>query len=205
MILRVEDGETISDRESRNVVLLADGPELTVTWSRYAPGEIGPSLHIHREHTDAFYILDGEMTFGVGPDADTVTAGPGVFVAVPPGIAHRFANESDAQARWLNFHAPDAGFAAFMRAVRDGVQQGFDSFDAPPDGGLPADGAIITRPDDAEPLASGGVVRCVLPELCVIEWPGEPTPAGLGVCHSFELTDGRRLTIEAPPGEVSAD
>ena len=28
--------------------------DLAITWSRYAMGERGPDLHVHREHTDAF-------------------------------------------------------------------------------------------------------------------------------------------------------
>jgi len=199
MILRVEDGETISQREARNVVLLAGAPELTVTWSRYSPGEQGPGPHVHHEHTDAFYILEGELTFGIGPQVEPVTVAAGGFVAVPPNVVHSFANESSADARWLNMHAPDCGFGAYMRAARDGFDADFDSFDAPADGGLPATGAIITGPEEGEPLASGGHVRCVLPELCVIEWASEPAPAGLGVCHTFELADGRVVTIEAPP------
>jgi hypothetical protein len=53
-IVGVADGETITDKERREVMLLVERPELSMTWSRYAPGERGTDLHIHREHTDAF-------------------------------------------------------------------------------------------------------------------------------------------------------
>jgi uncharacterized cupin superfamily protein len=55
------DGEVITQRERRDVVLLVGEPALTVTFSRYAPGERGPDLHVHREHIDAFYVLEGEL------------------------------------------------------------------------------------------------------------------------------------------------
>ena len=55
--LRVGAGEPITQRERRELVILSTRPELTVTWSRHAPGEIGTELHIHREHVDAFYVL----------------------------------------------------------------------------------------------------------------------------------------------------
>ena len=118
MTLRIEDGETITALERREVLILATRPELTVTWTRYAGGEPGPSLHVHREHTDAFYVLEGELAFAVGPDAERVTVGPGAFVAVPPNTIHTFANDSGAEATWLNFHAPDTGFAAYLHMVQ---------------------------------------------------------------------------------------
>ena len=143
MTLRRDDGETITALERREVVILAERPALTVTWSRYAGGERGPDLHVHREHTDAFYVLEGELTFGVGPGAERVTVAPGGFVAVPPGVVHTFSNESDADACWLNSHAPDMGFAAFLR-----TGSAWDSFDAPPDGGPPATGVLVIGASD---------------------------------------------------------
>jgi quercetin dioxygenase-like cupin family protein len=139
------DAETITKREQRDVVLLAAHPGMTITWSRYAPGERGPDMHVHREHTDAFYVLAGEVTFWVGPDAERITLSAGGFVSVPPNVAHSYANESSADACYLNMHTPDGGFAAFMRAMREGVEASFDSFDPPADGGLPASGAIVRR------------------------------------------------------------
>jgi len=169
------NGETITDEPRRNVILLAGHPELTVTWSRYAPGEEGPGLHVHREHTDAFYVLDGELAFEVGPAPETVRVGTGGFVAVPPQVAHAFRNDGDADARWLNFHAPDKGFAEFMRGARDGRQVPWDSFDRPADGGLPTDGVTLTA-------AGGGD----LPELLV--------RPGHGVVHVEAA--GRRLAVQ---------
>ena len=113
---------------------------LDVTWSRYEAGERGPDLHVHREHVDAFYVVEGELQFVVGPDLEQVRAPVGTFVAVPPNIAHTFNNDSTATARWLNFHAPSTGFLASLR----GLQDGFDSFAPPASGGLPADGATVT-------------------------------------------------------------
>jgi quercetin dioxygenase-like cupin family protein len=132
------DGETISDTDQRAVVLMSASDELTVTWSRYGPGQRGPTPHVHREHTDAFYVLTGEITFEVGPGAEQVRAPVGTFVAVPPNVVHTFINLSDGPATWLNFHAPDKGFAAYLLAARDGRDSPWDSFDPPDDGGRPA-------------------------------------------------------------------
>ena len=134
-----EEGETVTDRPERTIRILADLPELTLTWTRYVAGEEGPGPHIHREHVDAFFILSGELLFGVGPELDPVTAGPGTFVLAPPDVVHTFRNEGPDDATWLNLHAPSKGFASFLRDP-DFV---WDSFDAPADGGRPASEAIV--------------------------------------------------------------
>jgi mannose-6-phosphate isomerase-like protein (cupin superfamily) len=63
--------------------------------------------HVHADEDDAFYILEGELTFVV--DDEEVVAGPGTFVLVPPGVRHGFTNHADTPVRMLNLHAP-AGF-----------------------------------------------------------------------------------------------
>ena len=99
--------------------------------------------HVHHEHTDAFYVLEGELTFEIGGEGKTMTVSSGGFVAVPPEVAHAFRNDGDRPARWLTIHAPDGGFAAFMRGVRDGVEVEWDISAVPADGGLPASEAIF--------------------------------------------------------------
>ncbi len=134
-----DDGETVTDKPERTIRILADLPELAVTWTRYEEGEAGPDPHIHKEHLDAFYVLSGELNFGLGPEVERMTAGPGTFILAPPEFVHTFRNESPGPATFLNFHAPSKGFAEFLRDP-DFV---WDSFDAPADGGRPADEALV--------------------------------------------------------------
>jgi mannose-6-phosphate isomerase-like protein (cupin superfamily) len=136
-----EQGEVVTDRAERTIRILADLPELCLTWTRYVPGEEGPGPHIHREHVDAFFMLTGELNFGLGPDVERVTATPGTFVLAPQNVIHTFRNDSEGDATWLNFHAPSKGFASFLRDP-DFV---WDSFDAPADGGRPLGDAIVLR------------------------------------------------------------
>jgi mannose-6-phosphate isomerase-like protein (cupin superfamily) len=63
--------------------------------------------HVHDGEDDAFYILEGELTF-FGDDEEE-RAGAGAFVLAPSGVEHGFRNETDAAVRMLNIHAP-AGF-----------------------------------------------------------------------------------------------
>jgi mannose-6-phosphate isomerase-like protein (cupin superfamily) len=60
--------------------------------------------HVHEAEDDAFYILDGELTFLF--DDQEVKATPGTFVLVPPGFQHGFRNDGAASVRMLNIHAP---------------------------------------------------------------------------------------------------
>jgi quercetin dioxygenase-like cupin family protein len=177
--LRVDDGETITDREGRRLVILSARPELTVTWTRHAPGEAGTQLHIHHEHVDAFYVLDGELTLRLGPAGDPLNVGAGSFVAVPPYIVHAFRNESDADVSWLNFHAPDKGFADYLRGV-----SGFDDAEPPPDGGRPLTHAITAVPLD----------EVTVPGLRVSVGGDD------GAELRYELGDGRAIDITARTG-----
>jgi mannose-6-phosphate isomerase-like protein (cupin superfamily) len=63
--------------------------------------------HVHKEEDDAFYIIEGEMTFFFGDEE--VAAPPGTFVLVPPGVEHGFRNDGSVPVRMFNIHAP-AGF-----------------------------------------------------------------------------------------------
>jgi quercetin dioxygenase-like cupin family protein len=59
---------------------------------------------VHRGHTDAFYVLEGELAFEIGSERRTITISAGGLVAAPPGVSP-----------------------------------------VPPDGGLPAGQATVTR------------------------------------------------------------
>ncbi len=149
----------MSDHAAQTVLALAETEQIDVTWSRYAAGNSGPGPHIHRHHADAFYVLDGSLAFGVGPDAaETVEAAAGSLVLVPAGVVHTFRNEGPDEARFLNIHAPGAGFVEYLRAMRDGRDedaQRFDTDDPPPDGGRAPSDVIVRGPGEGETIAVG--------------------------------------------------
>ena len=140
---KVTDGEAIVQSPDREISLLVARDELTIVCSRYAAGQPVAGRHVHNEHTDAFYVLEGALTFELGPDAAQIDVAAGGIVAVPPGVAHAL-RTGDQPACWLTIHAPDGGFAAFMRGIRDAVEFDWDYWPVPPDGGLPADRAIVS-------------------------------------------------------------
>jgi quercetin dioxygenase-like cupin family protein len=145
--IRRTDGESITDRENREVrILVAGDASLTMTWSRYGQGERGPDLHVHRLHTDAFYVLAGTLTYNLGPEGEREVRAPaGTVVVVPPSVAHAFRNDEAQDAVFLNVHTPDEGFAQYMRDLRDGRPARFDSYELPVDGQRPASEAVVAE------------------------------------------------------------
>jgi quercetin dioxygenase-like cupin family protein len=77
----------------------------------------GPPLH-HHAFDEAFYVLDGELTFQLGDEL--LTAGPGALVFAPRDAHHTLANLSDTEARYLLVCTP-AGFERYFDrlAARD--------------------------------------------------------------------------------------
>ena len=93
-----------------NVEFLArshDTPRFNLAVIEIQPHRGGPPSHRHEAEDDAFYILEGELTFGV--EGEEVVAAPGTFVLVPPGVEHTFRNDGDVLVRMVNIHSP-AGF-----------------------------------------------------------------------------------------------
>ena len=118
VVLAPGQGRVIPLGEAGNVTLKAVSAETGGTLSVYEfvtpPATAGPPLHLHRGWDEAFYVLDGEMTFLI--DRRTSKAPAGSFVFVPRGILHTFWNESAAPARQLTVFTP-AGIEAYFEEV----------------------------------------------------------------------------------------
>jgi mannose-6-phosphate isomerase-like protein (cupin superfamily) len=65
-----------------------------------------PLPHRHVNCSEAFWVLDGTITF-VFDDVEQ-RGGPDDFLLVPRGAAHTFGNDTDEPARLLVLHAPAA-------------------------------------------------------------------------------------------------
>jgi mannose-6-phosphate isomerase-like protein (cupin superfamily) len=70
------------------------------------PGGRTPPAHRHTNCSEAFFVLDGTITFWI--DDSELTGGPGDFLLVPRGQAHTFGNQSPNPATLLVLHAPAA-------------------------------------------------------------------------------------------------
>ena len=133
-----EEGDTITDRPGRRATVLVETDEVTISEFHYGAGERGAQRHVHREHADAFLVLDGEFTFHVRDGSHALPAR--TLLVMPPNVVHGFDNDSGASARCFNFHVPSVGFADYMR----GKNSSFDQFD-PPEDGADSGSAIVTR------------------------------------------------------------
>jgi mannose-6-phosphate isomerase-like protein (cupin superfamily) len=148
--------ELIGDSPDRRVEILFEHDALHVTWSRYGPHRDGADPHIHRLHTDLFYVLDGELTLRL--ETGDVVVPAGTLATIPPLVVHGFRNASDADVRYLNLHAPGTGFADYMRGLRDGRRVAFDQEPPPPDGTRPASDITLAA---TERIEIDGAPRCL--------------------------------------------
>lgn len=71
-------------------------------------------MHTHADFDEAFYLLEGALSFHVGDDA--ITATPGTLVYAPGVVPHRFANYGEQPARMLIFVTP-AGHERFFEEL----------------------------------------------------------------------------------------
>jgi mannose-6-phosphate isomerase-like protein (cupin superfamily) len=87
------------------------------------PGSGGPPQHIHRQHSETFYVLSGTMRFTSASEYADVPAG-GVVTA-PIGIPHTFSNPDPAE--WATFTctvAPDLYIGYFRELFTLIAQRG---------------------------------------------------------------------------------
>jgi quercetin dioxygenase-like cupin family protein len=200
-LLPVHEAEAISDTPERELRILSDHELLNLTWTRHTAGERGAEPHVHLHHTDAFYVLAGDVTFVLGPELEKLAAAAGTLVLVPPGVVHGFDNDSDGEVRFLNAHAPSGGFVEHLRGRGD-----FDSEDPPEDGGRPVSDAIVLGPGEGELLELGpnrllmkarvgdGDGTFYLGELTLGEFAGPPPHVHQRHLDSFFVLEGT-LTV----------
>ena len=106
------EGERL-DRQDRSLRLLIQLPDLEVVEGAFEYGWEGVNPHTHSDHTDSFYVIEGEVEFLV--EGEWRRSGPGTFFSAPRGVEHGFRNPGPGRIRVLNIHAPNTGFIEQMR------------------------------------------------------------------------------------------
>ncbi|HET9416261.1 MAG TPA: quercetin 2,3-dioxygenase [Candidatus Limnocylindria bacterium] len=112
-----------------------------------------PPLHVHHREHEAWYVLEGQMTFRVGDD--TLVAPVGSFAFAPKGIPHGFTVDVE-PTRVLVFAMP-AGFERF--ATELGV---------PADSTTPTGALEAPPPEILGPVAERYGIEVVGPPLRVM-------------------------------------
>lgn len=79
------------------------------------PPRMGPPAHTHARDSEAFYILEGEITFET--PTGTVTGTAGDVCILPVGGTHAFRNDGDTDARALVVVSPGVDGHRFFTEV----------------------------------------------------------------------------------------
>src|SRR2546421_8105252 len=79
------------------------GGSLAVMEGTFRPRSGGPA-HVHRQHEETFYVLEGEFLFQLGTQSVKATAG--TFVFVPRDVPHAFENVGNQSGRIVGIMTP---------------------------------------------------------------------------------------------------
>ncbi len=201
------EGEVIGSAPDRRVDLLCDHDTLHATWTRFAAHRPGADPHVHRRHTDVFYVLAGELVLLLGPEGEPVTVPAGTLAWIPPLVVHGF-RAGPGELRYLNLHAPGSGFADYLRALRDGREAAYDQ-EPPPERGTRPPGDAVIGGGEPVPGRPGATLLADTAELRIEDVrmdaaapaPEETAPArGLRALYVLE----GEVTAEAASGPVRA-
>jgi len=111
----VGTGEVLVDRQGLRVSLLVDVDAIGIAEVTTDPDGLSPPLHVHRRHTESFYVLAGELTFTA--NGSEFQGAAGSWVQVPPGVPHTFAQTGSEDVRYLDVHTASCGFGDFVRTL----------------------------------------------------------------------------------------
>ena len=108
--IRPGDGERLGRYRHR---VLAELPHIEALELSFPADFEGVDPHTHPDHSDSFYVLEGEVEFFEGVEWHRTE--PGTFLSVPPNVEHGFRPAGTA-IRLLNFHTPNVGFIEGLRS-----------------------------------------------------------------------------------------
>lgn len=110
VVLRPGEGES-ADLGIAQFAIKADSATTSGAYSFVeASGLVFATPHVHHAHEEAYWVVEGRVTFLVGDEQVTVEAGS--FVLVPRETVHAF--RSEGEARVLIVHSP-GGFEEYFR------------------------------------------------------------------------------------------
>jgi mannose-6-phosphate isomerase-like protein (cupin superfamily) len=77
------------------------GAKISLILDDSEPGQ-GPRLHRH-PYDETWVVIEGTLTFQSGEE--TLAAGPGDIVIVPPSVPHKFTNTGPGRSKLVCIHA----------------------------------------------------------------------------------------------------
>ena len=108
IVLAAGEGREIVGPTGQPMIVKADkattaGAYALIQYS-HAVGAPGPPPHIHREHEEAFYVIEGELTLLIGDN--TIAVETGGFAIVPRGVRHSPSNMGSVPVRFFFITSP---------------------------------------------------------------------------------------------------
>ena len=68
------------------------------------PSGFSTGLHVHRKMEETFYVLEGDCEWQIGDRK--ISAKPGTYVFIPPGVPHNIGNASGKPAKMIMTVSP---------------------------------------------------------------------------------------------------
>lgn len=115
--------------DERSVTLLADIEQFHAAEIRAAPGDHALLLHDRPHGAEAFFVLGGELTFGIGDEEHRIERETWVFA--PPEVTYTLVVVGDEPARFLHISVPSTKPGASPAVVRAGGAEGETVTDRP--------------------------------------------------------------------------
>jgi uncharacterized RmlC-like cupin family protein len=105
------DGVALPDPGGQHLTLKISGAASYGAYSliehSHAPGAPGLPAHLHRDHEEAVYVIEGELTLVIGEFGEaSVIVRAGQAAVVPRGVIHRPSNLSSRSARFVLINSP---------------------------------------------------------------------------------------------------
>ena len=116
-VLAADEGTRLQSGPGRDLVFKVTGEDTGGAFAlveAVVPPGGGPPPHVHSREDEAFYVLEGELTFHA--DGRDFTAGPGAWITLAKGSLHHFLNRSPDPARMLILVTP-AGLEQYFLEV----------------------------------------------------------------------------------------
>jgi mannose-6-phosphate isomerase-like protein (cupin superfamily) len=95
--------------------------EFSLLQTQDEPPDFGPPLHLHRDASEAFFVLEGEYLMFI--EDEQALCPPGTFVYVPRSTPHTFRVVSARPGKKLNLFSP-AAMTHFFEALAEAEATG---------------------------------------------------------------------------------
>ncbi len=124
IVVRAGAGESISAVGVEHLFKLTGsdtGNRLGLSRFVVPPGVVGATPHVHRDHDETFYVLEGVLTVATAEGEIAVL--PGDLAYAPRGSVHGFRNAGEDETVALCVYTPP-GYEQYFRDVHEAVAGG---------------------------------------------------------------------------------